>query len=129
MNGRFTTRWPKEIGSPPQQWENNRRALRAAPRKGSRRKWFVYGVEVNKANDWVTEAKNTAKWHTGVEGGAEEFEMRGDALTNESRTAVTIERLLRRGLLIKKSFLTISVVYCVLVGRSAVPPGICLYLL
>ena len=44
--------------------------------KGAQRKWFVYDVEINDANDWVTAAKNMSKWHLGVEKGAQEL---GDA--------------------------------------------------
>ena len=60
MNGRLTARGPKEVGTPPKQWENtlqeNQRALGAVPRKGAQRQWFVYDVEVNDAYDWVTAA-------------------------------------------------------------------------
>ena len=57
----MTARGPKEIDGPSQQWgdslQENLLALGAVPRKGERRKWFVYDVEVNDAYDWVTAGK------------------------------------------------------------------------
>ncbi|CAM9503947.1 unnamed protein product, partial [Sphacelaria rigidula] len=62
MNGRLSTRGPKEFGRPLKQWEDtlkeNLRALGA----------------VNDAYDWVTAAKYLSEWHIEVEKGAEAFE-------------------------------------------------------
>ncbi len=78
MDGRLTTSGPKGAGRPPKRWEDNLqdnlRTLGAVPRKGAQRKWFVYGVEVKDAYDWVTAAKNEEAWYAGVERGGQEFE-------------------------------------------------------
>lgn len=56
----------------------------------------LHSVEVEDAHNWVTVAKNTGKWHLGVEKGRKSSRTRCIAKKNASRTSAENERLLRR---------------------------------
>ncbi|CAM9165289.1 unnamed protein product [Sphacelaria rigidula] len=79
MHGQLVAQGSEGAGRTPEQWGGNQPSEKpmwtggSFPRKGVRRKWFVYGVETDDAHDCATAGGNMGKWHLGVKKGAEEF--------------------------------------------------------